>query len=54
MLLSAISIDLFSINILTNDAMFIGIHRESTVDGLSELDLELQRRTWCILECWDW
>ncbi|KAJ3496846.1 hypothetical protein NLG97_g2352 [Lecanicillium saksenae] len=32
----------------------IGLNTESQAGGLSELDSDLRRRIWCILDIWDW
>lgn len=39
---------------LTIAAVFIGLNKESKAAGLGELDQDIRRRTWCILETWDW
>lgn len=41
-------------SMLTIAATLIGLNTESKSDGLGELDRDLRRRTWCILDIWDW
>lgn len=34
--------------------VLLGLNKESSADRLTEFDRDIQRRTWCILEVWDW
>ncbi|KAF4334412.1 hypothetical protein FBEOM_11757 [Fusarium beomiforme] len=36
------------------EAQELSIHQESKAGPISEFDLEVQRRVWCILDTWDW
>ena len=41
-------------DMLTIGAIFVGLNREFTADGLNDFDREMRRRVWCILDTWDW
>ncbi|KAG8674388.1 hypothetical protein FPOAC1_000355 [Fusarium poae] len=42
------------LNAAIREAQELSIHKEAKADSLSELDLEIRRRVWCILDTWDW
>ncbi|KAJ5682396.1 hypothetical protein N7462_005561 [Penicillium macrosclerotiorum] len=37
-----------------HEAQELGMHKSSPRSGLSEFDLEIRRRIWCLLYSWDW
>lgn len=37
-----------------HEAQEQGLHKSSSKAGLSEFDMEMRRRLWCLLYCWDW
>ncbi|CAL5871158.1 uncharacterized protein PFLUO_LOCUS5405 [Penicillium psychrofluorescens] len=37
-----------------HEAQELGMHKTSSRTGLSEFDLEMRRRVWCLLYAWDW
>ena len=37
-----------------HEAQELGMHKGSPKAGLSEFDVEMRRRIWCLLYCWDW
>ena len=36
------------------EAKELGYHRDPPAGAVSEFDLELQRRLWCVVDTWDW
>ncbi|QPC74812.1 hypothetical protein HYE68_005564 [Fusarium pseudograminearum] len=42
------------LNAAIREAQELSIHKEAKAGSLSELDLEMRRRIWCILDTWDW
>ncbi|KAJ4271686.1 hypothetical protein NW762_000391 [Fusarium torreyae] len=42
------------LNSAVREAQELSIHQESKAGQLSEFDLEMRRRVWCILDTWDW
>jgi hypothetical protein len=32
----------------------LGLHRETFPAASSEIQREIRRRTWCVLDTWDW
>ncbi|KAM0237589.1 hypothetical protein ACHAPO_004238 [Fusarium lateritium] len=42
------------LNAAIREAQELSIHKEAKAGPLSELDLEIRRRIWCILDTWDW
>ncbi|KKA19284.1 hypothetical protein T310_6741 [Rasamsonia emersonii CBS 393.64] len=37
-----------------HEAQELGMHKDSSTQGISEFDREMRRRIWCILYTWDW
>lgn len=37
-----------------HEAQELGMHKSSPKAGLSEFNLEMRRRVWCLLYVWDW
>ncbi|KAJ5620680.1 hypothetical protein N7510_004664 [Penicillium lagena] len=37
-----------------HEAQELGMHKTSSRTGLTEFDLEMRRRVWCLLYAWDW
>ncbi|KAF4963716.1 hypothetical protein FSARC_8286 [Fusarium sarcochroum] len=42
------------LNSAVREAQELSIHQESKTGQISEFDLEMRRRIWCILDTWDW
>lgn len=37
-----------------NRFFYVGFHQETAVGPLPELEREIRRRIWCVLDTWDW
>ncbi|KAF4450110.1 hypothetical protein F53441_6709 [Fusarium austroafricanum] len=42
------------LNSAIREAQELSIHQEGKAGPISEFDLEMRRRVWCILDTWDW
>ncbi|KAF4997372.1 hypothetical protein FGRMN_3957 [Fusarium graminum] len=42
------------LNAAVREAQELSIHQEAKTGPISEFDLEMRRRVWCILDTWDW
>lgn len=42
------------LNSAIREAQELSIHQESKTEQLTQFELELRRRVWCVLDTWDW